>query len=101
MIWQQKSSALAHRSFYSREMRVGFALLVSALWCSAQSDVGFLKPYGSDAPVRPRIACAALYALTGFEFTIESAGRGSGGRRHSRVLSRDGPDTPGNPIRSC
>jgi hypothetical protein len=54
-------------------MRFGLLLLLTAACCSAQSEISFVKPRGGEAPGKPHKLCSDLYALTGFEFTIESA----------------------------
>lgn len=54
-------------------MRLALALLISAAGISAQPAPTFLKPSGGEAPGAPRVGCTALHALTGFDFTIESA----------------------------
>jgi feruloyl esterase len=55
-------------------MRFWFALLISAACVNAQpAATPFLIPPVGEAVGAPRIACAQLYSLTGFDFTIESA----------------------------
>jgi hypothetical protein len=54
-------------------MRFSFALLVSAAWAVAQPEATFLNPPVGETAGAPKIACAELHALTGFDFTIESA----------------------------
>ena len=54
-------------------MRFCLALLVAAVCGSAQPVERFLDPPSGEPAGAPRMACAELYALTGFEFTVESA----------------------------
>jgi feruloyl esterase len=54
-------------------MRPWLISVIGAACMSAQPAVTFLNPDGGAAPKAPAIRCAELYALTGFEFTIESA----------------------------
>jgi feruloyl esterase len=54
-------------------MRIWFALLISTACANAQPAPAFLDPPSGEAPGAPKIACAELHTLTGFDFTIESA----------------------------
>lgn len=54
-------------------MRLWFTLLAFTLCGSAQTDATFLPSPAGEAPGTPKLACTALYALTDFGFTIESA----------------------------
>jgi feruloyl esterase len=54
-------------------MRLVFALLIAAAFADAQPPARFLDPPSGQPPGGPKMTCAALQELTGFEFTIESA----------------------------
>ncbi|MBL8233091.1 MAG: tannase/feruloyl esterase family alpha/beta hydrolase [Bryobacterales bacterium] len=54
-------------------MRSLYAFLIFAMSCGAQPAVTFLTPPSGETAGAPKLACASLHALTGFEFTIESA----------------------------
>ena len=54
-------------------MRLGFVLLTASFCCLAQPAATFLNPPSGETTGNPKIVCGALAALTGFEFTIESA----------------------------
>jgi hypothetical protein len=54
-------------------MRLIFALWIFASFCNAQAVGTFIAAPGGEGPGTPKMACAALHVLTGFEFTIESA----------------------------
>lgn len=54
-------------------MRSPFALLILAAFATAQPAVTFLSPPDGQALGKPKTDCAGLQALTGFEYTIESA----------------------------
>jgi hypothetical protein len=49
------------------------AILISAACAGAQPAATFVNPPAGESPGAPKIACAALSALTSFDFTIESA----------------------------
>jgi feruloyl esterase len=50
-----------------------FLTLMAAAGCAAQPPLSFLSPPAGERPAAPKIGCSELRALTGFEFTIESA----------------------------
>ncbi len=54
-------------------MRFWFTLMLSATSLNAQPAAAFLNPPAGETVGAPQIACAQLYSLTGFDFTIESA----------------------------
>jgi hypothetical protein len=54
-------------------MRFYLALLASVACCTAQSPATFVPPPEGAGAASPKIPCADLYKLTGFEFSIESA----------------------------
>ena len=54
-------------------MRLWVPFLLSAAFACAQQSATFMTPPKGEAPGAARIRCRALHALTGFEFTIESA----------------------------
>jgi feruloyl esterase len=54
-------------------MRTYLILLIAAAGAAAQPAPTFVSPPDGQAPGAPKIACAQLYSLTGFDFTVESA----------------------------
>lgn len=54
-------------------MRFCVCLLLSVLSCLAQPEYTFIQPPGGEAPGAPKVSCSTLIALSGFEFTVESA----------------------------
>lgn len=48
-------------------------LLLSAVCLYAQPPATFLEPPAGEAAASPKMACKALFALSGYEFTVESA----------------------------
>ncbi|MCW5980020.1 MAG: tannase/feruloyl esterase family alpha/beta hydrolase [Bryobacteraceae bacterium] len=54
-------------------MRLLWPLLAAAMLVRAQPPAAFLDPPAGGPPAAPKIRCAALRALTGFDFTVESA----------------------------